>query len=164
MIPRIPYNFLVFHIFPKANVTYHEMVHRHETHIQVGKYLWNSLDKTVFMAKPLLTEFGIQHILESCALVLVRLKTQCLNIAMIGVAQPDPYPLVPSQSIPLPTQTSHPSPTHLSTGSRTPILVPALTRLGHCHNIFHYFFLVHPECFFQCEIMSLNLQSKGHVY
>ena len=51
-----------------------------------GKYLWNSLDKTVFMAKPLLTEFGIQHILESCAFVLLRLKTQCLNIAMIGVA------------------------------------------------------------------------------
>ena len=39
-----------------------------DTHIQVVGYRLNGLDEPVFMAvsKPLLTEFGIHHRLESC--------------------------------------------------------------------------------------------------
>ena len=39
-----------------------------DTHIQVVGYRLNRLDEPVFIAvsKPLLTDFGIHHILESC--------------------------------------------------------------------------------------------------
>ena len=67
-----------------------------DTHLQVVEYCLNRLDELVFMAgpKPMLTEFGIHQILESCDTYLQQLK-----LSSVARKKMHPYKFITVQNI-----------------------------------------------------------------